>query len=144
MHRLYLIFLDVVVPSIWILVLLPCPYIELGKGRICVDSTNDSDPTIQSYRPLYLHQSHPDDSILRFLLQTIWLFRIAQPMIDIILLHFDDLNTAFHRVFSHLDTAVVFAYAFLDFLFISPSVKYSILVVPLPISVSFPISERRS
>ena len=96
-----------------------------GKGRICVDCTNGPNPIgsantfIPRPSPSNADECPPvyyGRSFLR-LLMLIWSLREAEPLLDI-LLHCDDINSAFRRVLYHPDLAVVFAYIFMDFLII--------------------------
>eukprot|EP00980_Cylindrotheca_fusiformis_P016065 scaffold4737_cov92-Cylindrotheca_fusiformis.AAC.2 len=99
---------------------------QKGKGRICIDCTNGPGdeagsanthipkPSVEradECPPVYFQNAM--DRLLRRILQ----MRIARPT-EPIMVHADDIASAFRRVLYHPDLACVFAYVFESFLLI--------------------------
>jgi hypothetical protein len=101
---------------------------QKGKGRICVDCTNGPDgpdtagspnTTIPKPSPANADECPPVYYMTAFarLLRSIWRWRITFPLLDL-LLHADDIDSAFRRILYHPEMAVIFAYVFGAFLII--------------------------
>eukprot|EP00980_Cylindrotheca_fusiformis_P018620 scaffold6176_cov173-Cylindrotheca_fusiformis.AAC.4 len=100
---------------------------QKGKGRICIDCTNgpgDAAGSANSHIP----KPSPDVALecppvyyqtaFRRLLCRIMQMRMACPGVPIMVLHADDIASAFRRVLYHPDMACAFAYVFEDFLLV--------------------------
>jgi hypothetical protein len=101
---------------------------DKGKGRICVDGTggpdgpdtqgscNTSIPKPSVHNPDECPPVYYSTALMRFFV-AIWRLRITFPQKDIIL-HADDLNSAFRRILYSPEMATLFAYVFGEFLII--------------------------
>ncbi len=101
---------------------------DKGKGRICVDGTHGPDgsdtpgscnthipkPSVEN--PDECPPVYYSTALMRFLV-AVWRLRITYPSMDI-LLHADDLKSAFRRILYSPEMAVLFAYVFGQFLII--------------------------
>jgi hypothetical protein len=101
---------------------------QKGKGRICVDGTHGPDgpdtagspnTTIPKPSPDNADECPPVYYMTAFarLLRSIWRWRITFPLLDL-LLHADDIDSAFRRILYHPEMAILFAYVFGAFLII--------------------------
>jgi hypothetical protein len=101
---------------------------DKGKGRICVDGTHgpegsDTPGSCNTHIPKPSVEN-PDEcppvyystALMRFLV-AVWRLRITYPCIDI-LLHADDVKSAFRRILYSPEMAVLFAYVFRQYLII--------------------------
>jgi hypothetical protein len=101
---------------------------DKGKGRICVDCTNgangpDNEGSANTHIPKP-SPKNPDEcppvfyatALMRFFI-LIWRIRITFPGIEI-LLHADDLDSAFRRILYSPEMAILFAYIFGPYLII--------------------------
>jgi hypothetical protein len=101
---------------------------DKGKGRICVDCTNGANgPDNPGSANTHIPKPSPDNieecppvyyatALMRFFVM-IWRLRITYPSLDI-LLHADDVNSAFRRIIYSPEMAILFAYVFGAFLII--------------------------
>ena len=101
---------------------------DKGKGRICVDGTGGPDgPDTAGSCNTHIPKPSPDNpdecppvyystALMRFLV-AIWRYRITHPKSDLIL-HADDLDSAFWRILYSPEMAILFAYVFGPFLII--------------------------
>jgi hypothetical protein len=101
---------------------------DKGKGRICVDCTNGADgPDNEGSANTHIPKpspKNPDEcppvfyasALMRFFI-LIWRLRITFPETDI-LLHADDLDSAFRRILYSPEMAILFAYIFGQYLII--------------------------
>jgi hypothetical protein len=101
---------------------------DKGKGRICVDGTGGPDgPDTPGSCNTHIPKPSPDNrdecppvyyctALMRFLI-AIWRYRITHPESDM-LLHADDLDSAFRRILYSPEMAILFAYVFGNFLII--------------------------
>jgi hypothetical protein len=101
---------------------------DKGKGRICVDGTGGSDgPDTAGSCNTHIPKPSPDNpdecppvyystALMRFLI-AIWRYRITHPKSDLIL-HADDLDSAFRRILYSPEMATLFAYVFGAYLII--------------------------
>jgi hypothetical protein len=101
---------------------------DKGKGRICVDGTGGPDgPDTEGSCNTHIPKpsiENPDEcppvyystALMRFL-TAIWRYRITHPESDL-LLHADDLDSAFRRILYSPEMAILFAYVFGNFLII--------------------------
>ena len=101
---------------------------DKGKGRICVDGTggpegpdtagscNTHIPKPSSENPDECPPVYYSTALMRFLV-AIWRYRITHPKSDL-LLHADDLDSAFRRILYSPEMAILFAYVFGQYLII--------------------------
>jgi hypothetical protein len=101
---------------------------DKGKGRICVDGTGGPDgPDTAGSCNTHIPKpsvDNPDEcppvyystALMRFLV-AIWRYRITHPDSDL-LLHADDLDSAFRRILYSPEMAILFAYVFGEYLII--------------------------
>jgi hypothetical protein len=101
---------------------------DKGKGRICVDGTNGPDgPDFLGSCNTHIpkpSRENPDEcppvyystALMRFLVD-IWRLRLTYPSEDI-LLHADDIKSAFRRILYSPEMAPLFAYVFKSYLII--------------------------
>jgi hypothetical protein len=101
---------------------------DKGKGRICVDGTNgptgpDTPGSCNTHIPKPSGENSDEcppvyysTALMRFLI-AIWRLRITHPGSDI-LLHADDIKSAFRRILYSPEMAVLFAYVFGPYLII--------------------------
>ena len=101
---------------------------DKGKGRICVDGTHGPDgsdtpgscnthiPKPSTDNPDECPPVYYSTALIRFLV-AIWRLRITYPNTDI-LLHADDVKSAFRRILYSPEMAILFAYVFENFLII--------------------------
>jgi len=98
---------------------------KLGKGRICVDCTGGPVPDVapNSFIPSPSMERADEcppcyyGSAWDRFLDRLWRLRLTSPDQDI-LLHCDDIDSAFRRVLYHPDLAPAFAYVFQTFLLV--------------------------
>jgi hypothetical protein len=101
---------------------------DKGKGRICVDGTNgpkgaDTPGSCNTHIPKPA-KDNPDEcppvyystALMRFFVM-IWRTRLTFPLWDI-LMHADDVKSAFRRILYSPEMAILFAYVFGPFLII--------------------------
>ena len=99
--------------------------IRKDKGRICVDCTNGPQPCGSPNQFITKPKDNEPDicppvyyaTAFDRLLHYMWRLRITNPQADI-LLHPDDINSAFRRILYHPDMAIIFAYVFQQYLII--------------------------
>ncbi len=101
---------------------------DKGKGRICVDGTNgpegpDTPGSCNTHIPKPSLENKDEcppvyysTALMRFLV-AVWRLRITYPFMDV-LLHADDVKSAFRRIIYSPEMAILFAYVFGPFLII--------------------------
>eukprot|EP00980_Cylindrotheca_fusiformis_P020539 scaffold7616_cov169-Cylindrotheca_fusiformis.AAC.1 len=108
------------------LILNPIQWVfDKGKGRICIDCTNG--PVEEGSANYYIPKPSADNmeecppvyyqSALNRLITRIMSMRVAKPETPI-LVHADDISSAFRRILYHPDMACAFAYVFDEFLLV--------------------------
>eukprot|EP00980_Cylindrotheca_fusiformis_P016484 scaffold4912_cov113-Cylindrotheca_fusiformis.AAC.1 len=118
-HRFLFVFLRGLIlnPIQWVF--------DKGKGRICIDCTNG--PIEAGSANTYIPKPSPENmeecppvyyqSALHRLIARLMSMRMAQPTVPI-LVHADDISSAFRRILYHPDMACAFGYVFDEFLLV--------------------------